>query len=100
MISHKMIIVAFRGPEPTNIKDWLSDANALATPGPAGKGFVHDGFSRALDSIYPQVKESVQKLLDNEQTLWITGHSLGGALAMLASARMHFEDPNLLPEGV
>jgi triacylglycerol lipase len=98
--SDKMIIVAFRGTEPTNIKDWLTDTEALATPGPGGRGLVHDGFSRALDSIYPQLKEAIQKLQDNEQTLWITGHSLGGALAMLASARMYFEDPNLLPDGV
>lgn len=98
--SDKMVLVSFRGTEPTKIKDWLTDTNTLAAPGPAGKGLVHLGFSRALDSIYPQVRETVQEFRDNGQSLWFTGHSLGGALAMLASARMHFENPKLLPEGV
>ncbi|WP_190812532.1 lipase family protein [Saccharopolyspora pogona] len=98
--SDKMIIVAFRGTEPKKIKDWLTDTNTLAAPGPAGKGLVHVGFSRALDSIYPRVRDAVKRFKDNGQTLWFTGHSLGGALAMLASARMYFEDPNLLPDGV
>lgn len=98
--SDKMIIVAFRGTEPKQIKDWLTDTNTLAAPGPAGNGLVHLGFSRALDSVYPQIRDAVQRLRDNNQTLWITGHSLGGALAMLESARMYFEDPSLLPDGV
>ncbi|RKT88539.1 triacylglycerol lipase [Saccharopolyspora antimicrobica] len=98
--SDRMIVVAFRGTEPAKIKDWLSDANALVAPGPAGKGLVHEGFSRALDSIYSQVRDAVQRFRDAEQTLWFTGHSLGGALAMLASARMYFESPQLLPDGV
>ncbi|MER6992478.1 lipase family protein [Saccharopolyspora hirsuta] len=98
--SDRMIVVAFRGTEPAKIKDWLSDANALIAPGPAGKGLVHQGFSRALDSVYPQVREAVERFRGREQTLWFTGHSLGGALAMLASARMYFEDPELLPDGV
>ncbi|WP_246868681.1 lipase family protein [Saccharopolyspora sp. ASAGF58] len=95
-----MIIAAFRGTEPRKIKDWLTDTNTLAAPGPVGKGLVHMGFSRALDSIYPRVRDAVKRFKDNGQTLWFTGHSLGGALAMLASARMYFEDPNLLPDGV
>lgn len=36
----------------------------------------------------------------NDQTLWFTGHSLGGALAMLAGASMYFEDPKSLANGV
>lgn len=98
--SDQMVIVAFRGTEPAQIKDWLTDVNSLACPGPAGKGFVHEGFNRALDSIYPQVRDVVQRFRDGEQSLWFTGHSLGGALAMLASARMYFEEPELLPDGV
>ncbi|MCI2417953.1 lipase family protein [Saccharopolyspora sp. K220] len=98
--SERMIIVAFRGTEPKKIKDWLTDTNTLAAPGPAGNGFVHFGFSRALDSVFPQVRDAVERLRDNDQTLWFTGHSLGGALAMLASARIFFEDPALLPDGV
>jgi triacylglycerol lipase len=98
--SEKMIIVAFRGTEPKKIKDWLTDTNTLASPGPAGKGLVHMGFNRALDSIYLRVRDAVQASRDAEQSLWFTGHSLGGALAMLASARMYFEDPELLPDGV
>ncbi|MEV0081744.1 lipase family protein [Saccharopolyspora sp. NPDC050642] len=98
--SDRMVVVAFRGTEPKKIKDWLTDTNTLAAPGPAGKGLVHLGFSRALDSIYPEVRGAVQRLRDNDQSLWFTGHSLGGALAMLASARIFFGDPKLLPDGV
>ena len=48
----------------------------------------------------PQVRAAVEELRDNQQTLWFTGHSLGGALAMLAAARLHFEEPRLTADGV
>ena len=32
--------------------------------------------------------------------MWFTGHSLGGALAMLAGARMYLEEPRLAADGV
>ncbi|MFC7328669.1 lipase family protein [Marinactinospora rubrisoli] len=98
--SDRMIVVAFRGTEPTELRDWLSDANAPMVPHSSGRGMVHFGFAEALDAIYPQVLDAVTAARTSGQTLWFTGHSLGGALAMLAAARMHFDDPGLLADGV
>lgn len=98
--SDHMIVVAFRGTEPPRIRDWLSDSNTPVIPGPAKKGLVHLGFSRALASIYPELRDKIEDVRTNGQTLWFTGHSLGGALAMLAGATMYLEDPKLLAEGV
>jgi triacylglycerol lipase len=98
--SDRMIVVAFRGTEPSQIRDWLSDSNTPVIPGPAKKGLVHLGFSRALASVYPEIRNKVAEVRTNNQTLWFTGHSLGGALAMLAGATMHLEDPKLLADGV
>ena len=98
--SDHMIIVAFRGTEPSKIYDWLSDANTPVFPGPARKGLVHLGFHQALASIYSEVRDEITQVRTNDQTLWFTGHSLGGALAMLAAARMYFEDPKLLADGI
>lgn len=100
MSSDHMIVLAFRGTEPANIKDWLSDITTPPWPGPGRKGFVHYGFGEALNSVYPQVKKALEASRTNGQTVWITGHSLGGALAMLAGAWLHFEEPNLLADGI
>src|ERR687894_2201104 len=37
--SDHMILVAFRGTEPAQIRDWLSDANTPVMPGPAQKAW-------------------------------------------------------------
>ncbi|NUU23137.1 MAG: lipase family protein [Streptomycetaceae bacterium] len=100
MASDQMIVIAFRGTEPTQIRDWLSDATTPPVPGPGGNGFVHYGFNQALTSVYPEVRDAAQQMATNGQTLWFTGHSLGGALAMLAGTRLYFEDPKQLPDGV
>ncbi|MFE5737760.1 lipase family protein [Streptomyces celluloflavus] len=100
MAGDDMIVTAFRGTEPAQIKDWLSDVDTLPSPGPGGTGFVHYGFARALDSIFPAVRDALAELRTNGQSVWFTGHSLGGALAMLAGARMYLEDPRLAADGV
>ncbi|MGW5053754.1 lipase family protein [Actinokineospora sp. NPDC004072] len=98
--SDRMILVGFRGTEPKKIQDWLSDASTPPWPGPAGNGYVHYGFAEALKSIYPKVRDNVIEWRDNDQTIWFTGHSLGGALAALAALHLYFEDPRLLADGV
>ncbi|MFF9644906.1 lipase family protein [Kitasatospora aureofaciens] len=100
MASDRMIVVAFRGTEPREIRDWLTDSTTPPWPGPAGTGYVHYGFAEALESVFPDVRKTLAELRDNDQTVWITGHSLGGALAMLAAARLSLEDPRLTADGV
>ena len=84
------VIVAFRGTEPTNLKDWMTDAMIALVPGPAG--MVHKGFLNALNLVYPGMREAVDRFQAQGQSLWVTGHSLGAALATLFVAKLRFEE--------
>ncbi len=67
-----------------------------------GGGNVHQGFQEALDVIWADYTDSqgrevlglknyLQKIRSNRQSVWFTGHSLGAALATLASNRYHLQ---------
>ncbi|MDP6442228.1 MAG: lipase family protein [Pirellulaceae bacterium] len=78
-------VLAFRGTESNSLADWVTDADLTLVDGPLG-GRVHEGFYDALSHVWRTIDDAVAGLA-TDKPLWITGHSLGGALAVLAAAR-------------
>lgn len=99
------IVVAFRGSEsPSSLdgfKDWLltNSRNFLVLPeGRIGTDFAaagvgarfHRGFMAALEEVWFPLKSTIQAACDRkDRPIWITGHSLGGAIALMAGWRFH-----------
>jgi len=71
------IVIAFRGTE--NIRDWVTDTK-IRFVNVRHHGKVHRGFNDALDSVWPEIIKTLKGVHVYAQSLWITGHSVGGAL--------------------
>lgn len=79
------ILVAFRGSE-TPV-DLMTDVSLDLIPGTFG-GELHEGFARAVDSIWAPLTAAVDRFCgDKSKSLWFTGHSLGASLATITVAR-------------
>lgn len=81
-IEDKMAVLAFRGTQKEDVRDIITDLNAKFYMD-AKKVKIHDGFNKAFACIEEDVKKTVEPLKD--YALYITGHSLGGALALIAT---------------
>jgi triacylglycerol lipase len=80
------VFLVYRGTEPTNLRDWLTDlrANKITT---GKKGTVHSGFKEHFDELEKdfRIGSMLSILLNGDRKLYIAGHSLGGALAVYAA---------------
>jgi hypothetical protein len=102
----KVGVLAFRGTDPASFVTWLTDAQVQQRAFLGGH--VHAGFYGGLKAIWEDVAQAVSlaregqfldgvmrdnrpklvKLKSPLKTLYVTGHSLGGAMAVLAAARL------------
>ena len=79
---------AFRGTEPSKLNDVMADLKILKNTATAG-GKVHGGFQEEVNDLWMDI---VKELDHNDQLkvrkdVYMTGHSLGAAMATIASTR-------------
>lgn len=97
-------ILSFRGTEPTNLINWLTDGD-VQIRNLKGTGLVHQGFYENLQAIWDEIQDALvhasaanghgsahaQRPLEK---LYVTGHSLGAAMAVLAAAKICRDTPH------
>lgn len=76
-------VLSFRGTEVTQKSDVLADLKAGKNLEACG-GKVHVGFKDELNKLWPAITIAIA----NIDTLYVTGHSLGAAMATIAASRM------------
>lgn len=80
--NEREIIISIRGTE--NLDDYF--LNLLAH---VNEDKYHTGFATYVDSFWSKIVKTLSALDDGKRGIFITGHSLGGAAAIIISQRLH-----------
>jgi hypothetical protein len=79
-------VLAFRGSDPVTLQTWVTDAIVKLVECAEYEGRVHHGFSSVLKRTWGKVEKILEEAED--KPLFLTGHSMGGALAVLTGCRL------------
>lgn len=79
----RQVVVAFRGSDDRD--DWKTNFSLFKMKSPLNRE-VHSGFQKAYDSIKEGLEAYLKEL--SGWTAYMTGHSLGGALATIAAVQL------------
>jgi triacylglycerol lipase len=66
--------------------DWVTDFDAM----PSATD-LHTGFQKAVETVLPDILIAMKNRAAPAQPVYFTGHSLGGALAIVAASRVALE---------
>lgn len=95
-VENNTVIVCFRGTEPFNLVDWSTDFSSEFVDFNAGRsstmrriinGMVHRGWNSGVNDIFDTIYPIIMEHAKEENSVFITGHSLGAALAVIFCAR-------------
>jgi hypothetical protein len=79
----KLVVVAFRGTDASDISDVAYDGEFRLVPWPKG-GTVHEGFAHARGKLQPTLEPALKNV--QAYRMLVTGHSLGAAMATLQAS--------------
>ena len=81
------LIISCRGTQPGEMNDVMADLEVFKSDSVTGTK-IHQGFKEEVDKIYDVVEGRVKRLAGHK--IWVTGHSLGGAMATILAQRLEF----------
>ncbi|MBR0715853.1 lipase family protein [Bradyrhizobium liaoningense] len=70
-------IIAFAGTDPLHLLNWLNNFTLGKPASP-----VHEGFRQAAAAVWKDVKAAIATALKDNSPIFLTGHSLGAAIAV------------------
>ncbi len=79
-------IIAFAGTDPLNLLNWISDFYLGRVDAD-----THQGFEDAADAVWTDVGAAIERCMKDGRALFLAGHSLGAAIALVIADRARHE---------